>query len=82
MKYYTFKGNKTELNDILTDAVIGKKIRTKLISEQHLIAGIEVDEQTESYVVIKFGDYMTPICKDRSPVMFKDYWPKDYKDIK
>lgn len=82
MKFFAFKGSKSELDDILKDKVIGKKIRTKLISQTHLIVGLELDDQAESYMVIKFGDYMADICKDRSPVMFKDYWPKDYKDIK
>lgn len=82
MKYFIFKGNKSELDEILKDNVISKKMRMKLISQNHLIIGLVSDEQTESYMVIKFGDYLTTACKDRSPVIFKDYWPKDYKDIK
>ena len=82
MKYLEFKGNRLDFDEILKDKVISKKIKTKLISQTHLIIGLDIDSQTESYIVIKYGDYMTKICKDRSPVIFKDYWPKDYKDIK
>ncbi len=82
MKYFTFKGNKSELDEILQDSIIRKKIRTTLLSQTHLIIGLDIDKQTESYIVIKFGDYMADLCKDRSPVMFKDYTPKDYKEIK
>jgi len=82
MKYFAFKGSKEELREILKDNAVGKKIKTKLLCDTHLIIGLDIDSQTESYIVIKYGDYMTNISKDRSPVIFKEYTPKDYKKIK
>lgn len=82
MKYFTFKGSQSELYDVLDDKTLSKNIKTTLMSNEYLIAGILIDSQTESYLMLKYGEHLATICKDRSPVMFKDYMPKGYKEIK
>ncbi len=82
MKYFIFKGSKNELSDILSDKILAKDTKTRLRSNMYLIVGILIDDQTESYLMLKYGEYLTTISKDRSPKIFKEYTPKNYKEIK
>ena len=47
----------------------------------YLLLGISENyAEAVSYAVLKYGDYMikqTDMFVDRSPAMFKEYWPKD-----
>lgn len=80
--HYCFRGEKEDLNDIITDINIKKYINTKIFWNNHVLIGFNYKFSSEnaSYLVIKYGEFMInerDIFGDRSPVLFKDYIPKD-----
>lgn len=82
MKYYTFKRESNNFDDILKDSNIKKHICVKISWLEHLFIGIDdSDDRILSYLELKYGDYMKQKdYKDRTPIPHKDYIPK--KDIK
>lgn len=78
MKTFIFKRESNSFDDITKDPSLVKAIRTKIKWFNHLIIEIEDNNrQLESYINIKFGDYMVnSLSKDYSPIMGVDYVPK------
>ena len=79
--YLIFNRESNKFNDILSDPVIKKSIRTKMSFYQHLILELDSEKNT-SYAVIKYGDDMTSmsnITPDRSPISGIDYVPERKK---
>lgn len=77
MSYIIFKRESNKFNDILTDNVLKKNIRTKISFSEHLILEFKDDESC-SYAILKYGDdiiSMNHIVPDRTPVMDRDYAP-------
>lgn len=78
MKYFIFKRESNNFEDILTDNIVKKLFNTKIQWLHHLMVGISEagNEGSLSYITLKYGDDMiTDIVPDRAPVMFKDYQP-------
>jgi len=78
-KFYTFKRESNNFDDILNDISLKKHIKTKIKWSYHLMIslGQKVDESTLGYLVLKYGDDITnPINKDYTPVPNVDYKPK------
>lgn len=83
MKYFTFKRESDNFDDILSDSIIKKLLINKIRWSQHLLVGISEDgnDGNFSYITLKYGDDMiTDIVPDRSPVIFKDYTPKGHEN--
>lgn len=79
MKYYTFKRESNNFDDILKDPVISKLIKTKISWKYHIMIGLshKTDDSELGYIVLKYGDDMhNPINKDFTPVPNVDYVPK------
>lgn len=84
MKYFTFKRESNNFDDILGDTIIKKLFDFKISWYQHLMVGIagEGNDGNFSYITLKYGDDMiTDIVPDRSPVIFKDYQPKGHENF-
>lgn len=82
MNNFYFKGTKQELDAIVTDIAIKKQIECKLRWSNFLLIQLKVSakEEHKSYIMLKYGDLaveMSYLIPDRSPVMFKDYMPKN-----
>ena len=85
MKYFTFKRESNDFDDILKDTIIKKLFSMKLQWRNHLMVGISEagNDGTFSYITLKYGDDMvTDIVPDRSPVMYVDYLPKGNENYK
>ena len=72
--------------EILKDPSVKKTIITKLEWPDNLllIFNDKLEGSTESYINIKYGDYIRDInhiIPDRSPKMWIDYIPKHYKKL-
>lgn len=78
MKYYTFYRENNNFDDILADPILKKIIDEKIRWSQHLVIGMQdKNEQTFSYITLKYGDEMVQsLVKDRSPIAGVDYVPK------
>ena len=86
MKKFMFKRESNDFKDILNDKNVKQYIKTKITFYQHLI--IQVEEKNvskvEAYILLMYGDEFQNFNKlipDRSPVMYKDYWPDKSKKI-
>lgn len=71
---------------ILTDPTVKKHIQTKLTWGDSVLIELKsnIPNNIHSYITIKYGDYMKNIeslIVDRTPVMFADYTPDNYKKI-
>ncbi len=73
--------------EILADKNIKQVILTKLTWDKYLMLFFneeKLEDSTKSYIQLRYGDYVQNIenlIPDRSPVMWKDYIPKNYKKI-
>jgi hypothetical protein len=79
MKYYTFKRESNDFNDILKDQSIKSQIKTKIKWHEHLLVGLsdDTEENLLGYIVLKYGDDMVNhIDKDYTPIPGVDYIPK------
>lgn len=78
MKYINFCRENDKFNDILTDPVLKKLIKTKIRWPKYLVIGIDKkEEQVLSYITLKYGDEMkSSLVKDFSPISGVDYVPK------
>lgn len=84
-KFYCFRGDKEDLNDIVKDINIKKYIETKIFWGEYVLIGFNYKflEEHASYLVIKYGDLIineTALFGDRSPVLYKDYGPLDLEN--
>lgn len=72
--------------EVLKDKTIKKFVYTKLEYPNGIILFFndKLEGSTESYINLKYGDYIRDInhiIKDHSPIMWKDYIPKNYKKL-
>jgi len=86
VKVYFLSGNDEDFKHILVDKSIKKHIEktTKFLNYIFLEFASNTPDQVISYFVIKYSDYIkdfNQIIPDRTPVMFKDYTPKNYKSV-
>lgn len=81
MKYYTFYRENNDFKDILKDINLKKSICTKLAWSQHLMLGLNDDnENVYSYITLKYGDDIRTLdVTDFTPVAGVDYVPKKDK---
>ena len=78
-KFYTFKRESDNFDDILTDETLKRKIRKKLMWGRDLMIGLshKTDDSTIGYLVLKYGEHIVnPINKDYTPIPNVDYIPK------
>jgi len=78
MKYYTFKRESNDFNDILSDPTIKKHIKTKISWLGHLMLGLSesTNDGILGYTVLKYGDDIcNPIHRDYTPIPNVDYKP-------
>lgn len=81
MKYFIFKNEQNDFDDILKDSILKKEFTMRIRWKNHLLLGTrspELSKNLESYLNLKFGDIMVPsksVIRDFSPTMFKDYHP-------
>ena len=78
MSYIVLQRESNNFKDILSDAVLKKSIRTKLMLSNHLILEFDTEKDT-AYAILKYGDDIVPVSSiipDRTPVMNVDYFPK------
>lgn len=80
MKYYIFKKESNQFDDILNDPTIKTYIKTRISWGNHLMLGFTENSKSDNlfgYIVLKFGEYITnPYVKDYSPIPGVDYMPK------
>ena len=79
MKHIFIFRESNKFDDILKDVNLKKKISTTIKFSNHLILGINEDEEVISYLLLKYGEDVidaSSIIVDRAPVMYKDYTPK------
>lgn len=85
MDYYVFERDSDDFTDILKDRTIKRAIKTKLSWPNHLLIKLshQKDSKLKSYIFLKYGDEMIKeVCKDFSPVPYKDYIPKKKNEYK
>jgi hypothetical protein len=79
MKYYTFKRESNNFDDILSDNNIKPAIRTKISWVNHIMLGFSDNLKNENifgYIVLKYGEnIINPIEKDFTPIPNIDYIP-------
>ena len=77
MKYFTFYRESNNFDDILNDVALKKKIHFKIRWTDHLEIGINhySDEGLITYIELKYGESITRLTKDYSPVPHVDYIP-------
>lgn len=79
MKYFTFKRENNNFDDILNDQVIKKIVRTKIKYPDHLMIGIDDYHRKTaaliSYITVKYSDdqLLEPVV-DFSPKPGVDYF--------
>lgn len=79
-----FERESNDFSDILSDPAVKPHITHKLLYDQHLMLGLEDNDFGSldgvlTYVLLKYGDSHVDTNQkipDRSPVIFKDYFPK------
>lgn len=79
MKFYTFKRESNDFDDIIKDSGLKSYISTKIKWRGYLMIGLNfnADEKVYGYVVLKYGeDIVNPAEKDYTPIPNKDYIPK------
>ena len=80
MKYYTFKRESDDFNDILKDTNIKSSIKTKIRWRHYLMIGLTENNKSKNifgYIVLKYGDdIVNPVEKDYTPIPNVDYIPK------
>jgi hypothetical protein len=83
MDYIVLQRESDDFTDILSDPVIKKSVRTKILFTYHLILSFNREKDT-SYAILKYGDDIVPmssVITDRTPVMGVDYIPKNRKRL-
>jgi hypothetical protein len=79
MKFYTFKRESNNFDDLLNDSSIKSAIKTKIIWVNHVMLGFSEDSKNENlfgYIVLKYGEYIVNLTeKDYTPKPNIDYFP-------
>jgi hypothetical protein len=80
MKTYIFKRESKNFDDILSDPSIKSVFKTKIFWKNELMIcstyGDEVSNMLDSYILLKYGEDLTPsIIKDFTPIPYVDYYP-------
>ena len=77
MKLLSFYRESNNFDDILSDSVLKKYTNTKITWYCGLLIQIP-DDQTKilSYIELKYGESITKLCKDRTPIPDVDYLPR------
>lgn len=79
MKYYTFKRESNNFDDILSDISIKPAIRLKIRWKNYLMLGFTENNKNENifgYIVLKYGEHISnPINRDYTPIPNVDYLP-------
>jgi len=76
MKTVTFHRESNNFDDIYNDPVVKKCFRQKIKWQNFLRINVE-DDKVLSYIELKFGEaIVNNVVPDRSPIPFKDYFPK------
>lgn len=84
MMYY-FTGEKAELNELIKDSTLKSSIICKIRWDNMLIIKLKENEKDASYLMLKYGHLQidaSNLIPDRSPILYKDYLPKDLPDVK
>ena len=79
MEHIIFHRESNKFDDILSDPIIKKNIRTKISCHQYLILNLNNDTKIMSYAILKYGEDVVnfnSIVPDRTPIPNKDYVPK------
>lgn len=80
MKFYTFRRESNDFEDILKDNNIKKKFDMILRWNNHLQIGIEdttENEKISSFIMLRYGDdLIDKVCEDYTPIPGVDYIPK------
>lgn len=87
MNYYVFKKEDDNFEEFLNDKNLRPLLKFKIKFKNHLMLASyeEVDQQLQSYVTLKYGDYMvskTEIFGDFTPKPFVDYSPDENRPAK
>ncbi len=82
----SFYRSSNNFDDILTDPLLKRSIRMKLLCANYLFIKIDYKDREKmmSYITIKYGESMinfNHIAKDRTPVINKDYMPEPRKRV-
>lgn len=83
MKYYTFRRESNNFNDILNDPEIKKNMSIKIKWKQHCLIGFkeDIEDSILGYVVLKYGDDIVKLTqKDYSPIPNIDYMINKSRD--
>jgi hypothetical protein len=76
MKHICFYRESNKFDDIITDKNIKKKFIEKIQWLNHLLVGIEDNDEIITYINLKYGDnILNELVKDRSPIPNIDYIP-------
>jgi hypothetical protein len=76
MKYFTFRRESNNFDDILNDVSFKKHIDDIITWDEHLRIGMQENDKISSYITLKYGDEMiTKLTADYSPVPNIDYIP-------
>jgi hypothetical protein len=81
MKFFIFKKENNDFDDILHDQFLKNKFTYKVRWEGHLLLGKtqgDMDPNLESYLTLKYGEMLLnyrSTFPNLSPVMHKDYNP-------
>lgn len=79
MKFYTFKRESDQFDDIIKDIGIKSYISTKIKWKKYLMIGLNhsADEKIYGYIVLKYGEDIVNLAeRDFTPIPHKDYIPK------
>lgn len=77
MKYFTFKRESNDFDDILQDINLKKNIYEVVSWLNHIRISMKDDDKISSYITLKYGDEMiNKLTEDYSPIANKDYIPK------
>jgi hypothetical protein len=82
MKIFIFKKEDNDFEEILNDTSLKKGCKNFLRWDKHLLFLFEngkMTEDFESYLILKFGDYLVSpnnLIKDFTPRPYIDYIPK------
>lgn len=77
---FTFKRTNDNFEDILKDDIFKKNISVQIHWENHLLIGLYFNNEKEelnikSYILFKYGDYLTKLSEDYTPKPNIDYTP-------
>jgi hypothetical protein len=83
-KLVIFKRESNDFSDMLSDPAVKPHVTHVMVYNHHLMLGLKSNDSNDAdsifaYMMLKYSDSYVEerhLITDRSPVMFKDYWPK------